>query len=214
MALAKAVFKSGKDLVSAFLHEPLPKELFLLSRYGKVEPPWAPPPPGAGAEEYADAWANGYDGGPIKGAFRWVGMQGAQTALATLPKMLQKRGRPPKSPPIADFAAIPEVERMIKFVLRNGAAIHDVHDLVMGFREVWENLDKIRPDTWSTEDLMDLLDERSQKLKDTDIVAPAMLFLWNSSNHPFHAKQVERTQRILVHGLRAVLPGSHRISKH
>jgi len=115
---------------------------------------------------------------------------------------------------MSDFAAIPEAERMIKFVLRNGAAIHDVHDLVLGFREVWENLDKIRPDTWSTEDLFDLLDERTQKLKDSDIVAPAMLFLWNSSNHSFHAKQVERTQRILVHGLRAVLPGSHRVSKH
>ena len=214
MALAKAVFKSGRDLVSAFLVEPLPKELFLLSRYGKVEPPWAPPPPGAGAEEYAAAWVNGYDGGPIRGAFRWLGMQGSEKALAYLPKMLQKRGRPPKSPPIADFAAIPEVERMIKFVLRNGAAVHDVHDLVIGFREVWDNLDKIRPDTWSVEDLMDLLDDRTQRLRDADTVAPAMLFLWNSSNHPYHAKQVERAQRILVQGLRAVLPGSHRVAKH
>lgn len=213
MTLAKAVYKSGRELVSAFQKEALPKELFLLSRYGKVDPPWAPPLPGSGAEEYAAAWTRGYDGGPMRGAFRWLGLQGAATCLAYLPKTHQKRGRPPKSPPLSDFASIPEVERMIKYVIRNGAAIHDVRDLVAGFRHVWEDLDKTRPDTWATEDLVELLDERSQKSKDPDAIAPSMLFLWNSSNHPFHAKQVERTEKILFHGLRAVLPGSHRAPK-
>jgi hypothetical protein len=213
VALAKAVFKSGRDLVSAFLVEPLPKELFLLSRYGKVEPPWAPPSPGAGPEEYAAAWATGYDGGPIRGAFRWLGMQGSQTAMTFLPKSFQKRGRPPKSPPISDFSAIPEAERMIKYLLRSGAAIHDIHEMMLGFREVWVELDKIRPDTWSLEDMVDLLDERTQRLKDTDVVPPAMVFLWSSSNHPYHARQVERAQRVLLQGLRAVLPGSHRASR-
>ncbi len=214
MTLAKAVYKSGRELVAAFLIEPLPKELFILSRYGKVEPPWAPPPHGSGPEEYASAWARGYDGGPIRGGFRWLGQQGSETALAFLPKTHQKRGRPPKSPPINDFAAIPEVERTIKYVLRNGAAIHDAHDLVLGFRAVWQDLDKIRPDTWAVEDMMELLDVRTQKAKDPDAVPPSMLFLWNSSNHPFHGKQVERAERILLQGLRAVLPGVHRVPRN
>lgn len=214
MTVAKAVYKTGKELVAAFQREPLPKELFLLSRYGKVEPPWSPPIPGSGPDEYAAAWTRGYDGGPIRGAFRWLGLQGSASSLAFLPKSHQKRGRPPKSPPLADFASIPEVERMIKYVLRNGAAIHDIRDVVLGFRQVWEELDKIRPDTWSTEDLLELLDERTQRSKDPDNVAPSMIFLWNSSNHPFHARQVERTERILLQGLRAVLPGSHRIPRN
>lgn len=214
MTVAKAVYKTGKELVAAFLREPLPKELFLLSRFEKVEPPWAPPPPGSGPEEYAAAWTRGYDGGPIRGAFRWLGLQGSEAAFAFLPKPLQKRGRPPKSPPLADFASSPEVERMIKYLLRNGAAIHDIHDLVLGFRQVWEDLDKVRPDTWAVEDLVELLDERTQGAKDPDLVAPSMVFLWNSSNHPYHAKQVERAERILLQGLRAVLPGSHRHTRN
>lgn len=209
MTVAKAVFKTGRDLVAAFLKDPLPKELFLLSRYGKVEPPWAPPQPGADAESYASAWTRGYDGGPIRAAFRWVGQHGEDPGFRGLWQG-ESSLCPPKSPLLADFAAIPEVERMIKYLIRNGAAIHDVRDLLVGFHEVWDNLDRIRPDTWSADDLLDLLVERTGKGRDPDIVPASMLFLWNSSNHPYAAKQIARGETLLLTGLRAVLPASSR----
>jgi hypothetical protein len=138
-------------LVGAFLEQPLPKELYRLSRFAKVTPPWGPPPHGSGPEEYAAAWAAGYDGGPIRAAFRWIGQHGLESLIPALPKSLQSRGRAPKAPPIHEFVEIPEVERLTRYLLRHGAAMHDIQELLFAFREVWSDLDRLRPDVWGIE---------------------------------------------------------------
>ena len=61
---SRSLYRTAPDLVGAFFQEPLPKELYQLSKFGKVNPPWVAPSHGAGPEEYAAAWRTGYDGGP------------------------------------------------------------------------------------------------------------------------------------------------------
>lgn len=205
----RSIYRSATELVGAFLEQPLPRDLYQLSRYGKVDPPWVPPAPGAGPEEYAAAWMQGYDGGPIRGAFRWLGQAGLETCTGMLPKALQKRGRAPKRPPIAEFEALPEAERMVKSILRDGAAMHDIQELLFGFREIWTELDTTRPDTWAVEDLIEVLSQRNARGKPVDPVPATFVFLWNSSSEPFHRRQLEKAERLLVHALRAVMPGTH-----
>jgi hypothetical protein len=206
----RTIYRTGRELVGAFLEETLPKDLFQLSRFGRVDPPWAPPPSGSGPEDYAAAWRQGYDGGPIRGAFRWLGLRGLDAALLDLPKSLRKRGRAPKAPPIHDFEDLPEVEDVIEVVLRHGAAIHDIQELMVGFRSVWTELDRIRPITWAADDLVDLLSQRTQRGRSIDAVPASMVFLWNSSNLPYHSRQLDRAERMLTNALREVMPGTYR----
>jgi hypothetical protein len=208
VAGAKALYKTTHELVEAFLEQPLPKEIYQLSRFGKVDPPWTPPPPGATPEDYAAAWTTGYDGGPIKGAFRWLGQQGVDPCLEALPKSMRKRGRAPKRTLVHDFEELPEAERMIKSILRHGAALHDIQELLLGFKDVWVELDGIRPDTWVVEDMIEVIGLRNSRGRAIDSVPASMVFLWNSSDEPFHARQLAKAERLLVHGLRAVMPGT------
>jgi hypothetical protein len=152
---------------------------------------------------------NGYDGGPIRGAFRWLGQQGLEACLATLPKSLRRRGRAPKRVPVERFDDLPEAERVIKYILRHGAAMHDIQELLFGFREVWTELDKVRPDTWAVDDMIDTLSARSQRGRAIDPVPASMVFLWNSSDESFHRRQLEKAERLLILALREVMPGTH-----
>lgn len=205
----RSVYRKAPELIGAFLEQPLPKDLYQLSRFGKVDPPWVPPAHGAGPEEYAEAWTRGYDGGPIRGAFRWLGQQGLESCLAFLPKSYRKRGRAPKRPPVEEFEALPEVERVIRSILRHGAAMHDIQELLFGFREVWAELDKVRPDTWAVEDLVEVLSTRNARGRPVDPAPASCVFLWNSSTESFHRRQLDKTQRLLVHALREIMPGMY-----
>jgi hypothetical protein len=205
----RTVYRTPSELVAAFLEQPLPKELYQLSRFEKVVPPWGPPPHGAGPEEYAAAWAQGYDGGPIRGAFRWLGQQGVDACLEFLPKSHRGRGRAPKSPPVEDFPALPEADRVVQYILRHGAAMHDIQELLFGFQDVWTDLDRTRPDTWAVDDLIEVLGMRNHRGKSMDAVPATFLFLWVSSDEPYHARQLAKAERILVRGLCEVMPGKH-----
>jgi hypothetical protein len=207
--VSRTVYKSSSELIRAFLEQPLPKDLYQLSRFGKVDPPWAPPPHGATPEDYAAAWTVGYDGGPIRGAFRWLGQQGHEACLEFLPKSLRKRGRAPKSVLIEEFEDLPEVERVVNSILRHGAAMHDIQELLFGFKEVWTELDKIRPDTWAVDDMIDVLAARNARGRAIDPAPASMVFLWNSSPEPYHHRQLEKSERLLIRALRAVMPGTH-----
>lgn len=208
MAGSKTLYRTTHELVEAFLEQPLPKEIYQLSRFGKVDPPWTPPGSGATPEDYAAAWTVGYDGGPIKGAFRWLGQQGMDASAEALPKSMRKRGRAPKRPLVTDFEELPEAERVIKSILRHGGALHDIQELLMGFKDVWTELDRIRPDTWAVEDMIDLLGARNSRGRSIDSVPASMVFVWNSSDEPFHARQIAKAERLLIHGLKAVMPGT------
>ena len=59
MAGSKTPYKTTHELVEAFLEQPLPKEIYQLSRFGKVDPPWTAPGHGATPEDYAAAWTVG-----------------------------------------------------------------------------------------------------------------------------------------------------------
>jgi len=207
LAGSRTLYKTTHELVEAFLEQPLPKEIYQLSRFGKVDPPWTPPGSGATPDDYAAAWTVGYDGGPIKAGFRWLGQQGIDTCLEFLPKSMRKRGRAPKRHLVSDFEELPEAERVIKNILRHGAALHDIQELLLGFKDVWSELDKTRPDTWAVEDMVDVLGTRNSRGRSIDPVPAAMVFLWNSSDEPFHARQLMKAERLLVHGLRVVMPG-------
>ncbi|NNE42780.1 MAG: hypothetical protein HKN12_01100 [Gemmatimonadetes bacterium] len=204
---ARTMYKKAPELIEAFLEEPLPKDLYKLSRFGKVDPPWTPPGKGAGPEEYAQAWTEGYDGGPIRGAFRWLGQAGLEECLSFLPKNLRKRGRAPKARMIEEFEDLPEAERLVKSILRHGAAMHDIQELLFGFRDIWTDLDGIRPDTWAVEDLIEILSLRNARGKAVDPVPASFIFLWNSSDEPYHARQIEKAERLLVVALKEVMPG-------
>jgi hypothetical protein len=204
----RSIYKTAPELVGAFLEQPLPKDLYQLSRFGKVDPPWVPPGHGAGPEEYAQAWVLGYDGGPIRGAFRWLGQAGLETCLEFLPKSLRKRGRAPKRPPVDEFEDLPEAERVVKSIVRHGAAMHDIQELLFGFRDIWTELDRIRPDTWAVEDLVEVLSARNARGRAVDPVPASFAFLWNSSDEPYHGRQLDKAQRLLLHGLREVMPGT------
>jgi hypothetical protein len=205
----RSIYKTAPELVGAFLEQPLPKDLYQLSRFGKVDPPWAPPTAGSGPEEYAAAWTLGYDGGPIRGAFRWLGQQGLETCLDFLPKSLRKRGRAPKRLSIEEFSALPEAERLVKSILRHGAAMHDIQELLFGFQDIWTELDRTRPDTWAVEDLVEVLAARNARGRAIDPIPATFVFLWNSSAESFHARQIDKTERLLLHALKVVMPGTH-----
>ncbi|MEZ5066951.1 MAG: hypothetical protein R3B81_19725 [bacterium] len=205
----RTAYKTGADLVAAFLEQPLPKDIYQLSRFEKVEAPWGPPPHGSGPEEYAAAWAAGYDGGPIRGTFRWLGQHGLEHSLEVLPKSFQKPGRAPKLAPIEEFAELPEAERLVRYVLRHGAAMHDIQELLFGFRDIWTDLDRTRPDTWGAEEMIEVLGHRNQRGRSTESIPATFVFLWSSSDLAWHAKQLRRVERMLVHGLREVMPGAH-----
>lgn len=201
-------YKSPPALIGAFLEQPLPKDIYQLSRFGKVTPPWVPPVAGAGPEEYAAAWVQGYDGGPIKGAFRWIGQQGVDASLALLPKSLRKRGRAPKNALVETFEELPEAERVVKYSLRHGAALHDIQELLFGFQTIWTEMDRTRPDTWTVEDFIEVLGTRNSRGRSIDSVPATMVFLWNSSPEPFHARQLNKTERLLSEALKIVMPGT------
>jgi len=205
----RSVYRAAPDLVAAFFEQPLPKELYRLSRFDKVTPPWGPPAHGSGPGEYAAAWTLGYDGGPIRGAFRWLGQHGIDDCLPFLPKSLRPRGRAPKRPPIEEFAELPEVERVVRFLLKHGAAMHDIQELLFGMREVWTELDRLRPDVWSAEELIEVLAGRNQRARNMDTVPAAFGFLWGSSTEAFHRRQLERTRRLLLRALGEVMTGSY-----
>lgn len=210
MSGTRTAYRSDEELVAAFLEQPLPKDLYSLSQFEKVDPPWGPPPHGSGPTEYASAWSEGYDGGPIRGAFRWLGQFGLDACLALLPKSLRSRGRPPRTEPIEDFEAIPEIGRVAEYVLENGAAMHDIQELLFGLQDIWTDLDRTRPDTWSVEEFIEILSARNARGKSSAPVPAAFLFLWASSAEPYHAKQIEKAQRLLHHALCEVMPGRHR----
>lgn len=204
----RSLYRTAPELVAAFLEQPLPKELYRLSRFEKVVPPWGPPPHGSGPAEYAAAWVAGYDGGPIRGAFRWLGQQGLDEALTFLPKTLRGRGRVPKRPLIEEFTELPEVERMIRNLLKHGAAMHDIQELLFAQREIWAELDRQRPDVWAAEELVEVLSVHQQRSRSMDAVPASFAFLWNSSDEPFHVRQLERSRRMLVRALQEVMPGT------
>ncbi len=209
MPTTRSIYKTAPELIEAFLEQPLPKEVYQLSRFQKVDAPWGPPPHGAGPEEYAEVWTIGYDGGPIRGAFRWLGQLGLEGCLEILPKSMRKRGRAPKRALIEEFIELPEADRVVKYILRHGAAMHDIQELLFGFQEIWGELDKIRPDTWAVEDMIEALSARSHRGRAIDPVPASMIFLWLSSDEPFHERQIEKAERILIHALREVMPGAH-----
>jgi len=204
----RTIYRTPAELVGAFLEQPLPKELYQLSRFDKVDPPWGPPPSGSGPVEYAAAWTNGYDGGPIRGAFRWLGQQGLDQCLEFLPKSRRARGRAPKCPPIERFEELPEAERVVRHVLRQGAAMHDIQEVLFGFRDIWAELDQTRPDTWALDELIEVLSSRNSRGRSMDQVPATFVFLWGSSDEPFHQRQLAKTERILVHALKEVMPGT------
>jgi hypothetical protein len=139
-----------------------------------------------------------------------LGQLGLDAALLGLPKSLRKRGRAPKAHPIHDFEDLPEVEDVIEVVLKEGAAIHDVQELMVGFRSVWTELDRIRPITWAADDLVDLLSQRTQRGRSIDAVPASMVFLWSTSDLPYHVRQLDRAERMLTLALREVMPGTYR----
>jgi hypothetical protein len=208
MRETRSADRADSELVAAFLEQPLPKELYRLSRFEKVVPPWGPPPRGAGPSEYAAAWLSGYDGGPIRGAFRWLGHQGVDRCLAFLPKTLRGRGRAPKRPPIEEFPDLPELERMVRSLLRHGAAMHDIQELLFAQRDIWAELDRQRPDVWAAEELIEVLSMHQQRARSVDAVPAAFAFLWNSSSESYHVRQLERARRLLVRALQEVMPGT------
>jgi hypothetical protein len=167
-----------------------------------------PPVAGAGPDEYAAAWVQGYDGGPIKGAFRWIGQQGVDASLAMLPKALRKRGRAPKNDLVETFEELPEAERVVKYSLRHGAALHDIQELLFGFQTIWTEMDRTRPDTWTVEDFIEVLGSRNARGRSIDSVPATMVFLWNSSPEAFHARQLSKTERLLSEALKIVMPGT------
>ncbi|MBZ0267938.1 hypothetical protein K8I85_07270 [bacterium] len=205
----RSIYHTSAELVGAFLEQPLPKELYQLSRFEKVDPPWGPPPHGSGPAEYAAAWTAGYDGGPIRGAFRWMGQQGLEASLELLPKSHRARGRVPKRPPMENFEELPEAERVVKYILRHGAAMHDIQEFLVGFRDVWTELDRIRPDTWAIDELIEVLASRNSRGRSMDQVPAAFVFLWVSSDETYHERQLHKAERMLVHALREVMPGSY-----
>jgi hypothetical protein len=205
----RSVYRTGPELVAAFLEEPLPKELYRLSRFEKVTPPWGPPPHGSGPVEYAAAWTRGYDGGPIRAAFRWLGQQGVEASLALLPKSLRPRGRAPKALPLEHFAELPEMDRIVRHLLRHGAAMHDIQELLFAIREIWTDVDRMRPDVWSVEELVEVLALRNQRVRSMDAVPASFAFLWNGSGEPFHARQLRKAERLLVLALQVVMPGTY-----
>lgn len=207
MSGTKSAHRAGGALVGAFLEQPLPKDLYRLSRFEKVTPPWGPPQHGSGPDQYALAWMTGYDGGPIRAAFRWIGQHGGDGVLLTLPKSLRGRGRAPKLPLVHDFVGIPEVDRIVRHLLRHGAAMHDIQELLFGFQEIWSEMDGSRPDAWGAEELVEILVQRNARARSVDTVPASFAFLWNSSNESYHARQLERSRRILLRALQSVMPG-------
>lgn len=204
----RSAYRTGPELVAAFLEHPLPKELYRISRFERVTAPWGPPPHGSGPQEYAAAWTVGYDGGPIRGAFRWLGQHGVEPALDFLPKSYRSRGRVPKCPPVEEFHDLPEMERVARHLLRHGAAMHDIQELLFALREIWLELDRTRPDTWGAEELLDVLANRSQRSKSVDAVPASFVFLWNSSDEAAHTRQLERSRRLLLRALQEIMPGT------
>jgi len=205
----RSIYRTPAELVAAFLEQPLPKEVYQLSRFEKVDPPWGPPPHGSGPAEYAAVWTQGYDGGPIRGAFRWLGQHGLEVSLEFLPRTQRGRGRVPKRPPVEHFEELPEVERVVGHILRHGAAMHDIQELLFGFRDIWTELDRTRPDTWAIDELIEVLAARNARGRSMDTVPATFAFLWSSSDEPFHARQLGKAERILVNGLREVMPGQY-----
>lgn len=195
-------------MVSAFLEQPLPKGLYQLSRFEKVQAPWGPPGHGSSPAEYAAAWTVGYDGGPIRGAFRWLGQQGLDGALEFLPKTQRGRGRVPKRPPIEEFTEVPEVDRVVNYILRHGAAMHDIQELLFGFQDIWSELDKTRPDTWAVDEMIEVLAARNNRGRAMDAIPATFVFLWLSSDEPYHERQLHKAERMLVGGLKEVMPGT------
>jgi hypothetical protein len=123
------------------------------------------------------------------------------------PKALRPRGRAPKLPVVHDFTEIPEVDRLVRHLLRHGAAMHDIQELLFGFQEIWNELDHVRPDTWAAEDLVDTLTQRNVRARAIDTVPAAFAFLWNSGAAPYPTRQLERSRRLLVFALERVMPG-------
>ena len=107
------------------------------------------------------------------------------------------------------FEELPEVERVVKSILRHGAAMHDIQELLFGFRDVWAELDRTRPDTWSIEEMIEALGIRNNRGRAVDPVPASLVFLWNSSDEPFHARQLDKAERLLTHALKVVMPGTH-----
>ena len=85
----------------------------------------------------------------------------------------------------------------------------DIQELLFGFRDVWTELDRTRPDTWSVDEMIEILGARNQRGRAMDSVPATFLFVWLSSDHPYHAKQLMKAERMLVRGLHAVMPGTH-----
>ncbi|GJM43708.1 MAG: hypothetical protein DHS20C21_05500 [Gemmatimonadota bacterium] len=207
MVSTRSIYRTPAELVRAFLEQPLPKEIYQLSRFEKVDAPWGPPPHGSSPVEYAAAWARGYDGGPIRGAFRWLGQQGLEACLQYLPRNQRGRGRVPKRALIEEFDELPESERVASYSLRHGAALHDIQELLFGFAEIWAELDKTRPDTWAIDELIEILAARNNRGRSMEAVPATFVFLWGSSDEVYHARQLSKAERILVHGLKEVMPG-------
>jgi hypothetical protein len=108
--------------------------------------------------------------------------------------------------PVHEFIELPEIDRLVCHLLRHGAAMHDIQELLFGFQEIWSDLDRIRPDVWGTEELVEILVQRNGRARSVDSVPASFAFLWNSAE-AYHARQLERSRRVLVHALEHVMPG-------
>jgi hypothetical protein len=59
------------------------------------------------------------------------------------------------------------------------------------------------------DELIEILGARNQRGRSMDAVPATFVFLWISSDHPYHAKQLAKAERMLVRGLCEVIPGAH-----
>ena len=85
--------------------------------------------------------------------------------------------------------------------------MHDIQELLFGFRDIWTDLDRSRPDTWAVNELIEVLGMRNHRGKSMDAIPAVFAFLWNSSDEVFHERQLHKAERMLVRGLKEVMPG-------
>ena len=71
----------------------------------------------------------------------------------------------------------------------------------------WQRFQSL-PDTWAIDELIEILSARNSRGRSMDQVPASFVFLWNSSDETFHARQLHKAERILVHALREVMPGT------
>ena len=147
--------EDGPELVAAFLERPIRNDLRKLSKFGTIERPRFKVREGVSSpEEIAQAWRDGFNGRAVSDAFYRL--------LESDPNIWPQRPEPkvPNARKLEAFEDLPEIAGAVRAACEAREAIHHIRSYVTAMRKLWQDLNRIRPQTWTADNVVAVLRRR------------------------------------------------------